>query len=209
MTKFTIVRHGETEWNVAKRLQGWLDSPLTERGKEQTLLLREELRDVVWDVAFVSSSGRAVATAELLLSGRHVDTLFEDDLREIYLGQWQGKYMDELLSSSERDAYLAYKQTPHLYEAVHTESLTQLTKRVMGVLQKAALAYPDSYVLVVTHGVVVTSIVHYVLQRELVDFWSGEDIAGTSVTELWIEDGRWTLGKVGCTEHLHKRNATS
>ena len=79
-----LYRHGETEWNRTGRLQGWLDSPLTETGRA----LAEQVQ---WAPDFVISSdlNRAVETASLMFPHAKVQT--DARLREINLGNWQGQ----------------------------------------------------------------------------------------------------------------------
>jgi probable phosphoglycerate mutase len=98
MTIF-LVRHGETEWNRLRRYQGWLDSPLTPEGVAQVqaigrrlrLLLEAEGADIV-----ASPLGRARHTAEIIAeclsdaAGRHRPIRFDERLREISLGSWDG-----------------------------------------------------------------------------------------------------------------------
>ena len=94
-----VLRHGETEWNAAQRMQGWLDSPLTERGRrqaaEQGLILR-------WlplgpETRFVASpSPRTRATAAIALEGLCEAPLLDPRLREVGLGAWQGRTLSEI-----------------------------------------------------------------------------------------------------------------
>ena len=93
-----LARHGQTEWNVAGRRQGRLDSPLTPLGVEQArrnaLLLTGEGIDAV----FASPLGRARATASIIAAQLGLDVRVVDDLAEIDHGLWSG------LGSAEIDA---------------------------------------------------------------------------------------------------------
>jgi glucosyl-3-phosphoglycerate phosphatase len=95
-----ILRHGETEWNAARRMQGRLDSPLTPRGREQARAQRGILARVgvrADSHAFhVSPQGRAMDTARLVLEGWGVTPTIDPRLSEIDLGAWQGLTMDEI-----------------------------------------------------------------------------------------------------------------
>ena len=87
MADLYLVRHGQTELNVQNILQGWQDSPLTERGCEQALATRAAFEDrgVTFDHAYSSPLGRAQRTAELIVGeGRSIELV--DDLREWHLG---------------------------------------------------------------------------------------------------------------------------
>lgn len=66
-TTIYITRHGQTQWNVEKRMQGRQDSPLTEQGMRQAMWLRDALKHVDFDAMYASPSPRARRTAEILL----------------------------------------------------------------------------------------------------------------------------------------------
>jgi len=96
-----LVRHGETEWNLAHRYQGWSDSPLTAAGIAQAEAIGRHLRTMpeATDAAIVASPlGRARRTAEIIqaaLSSR-APIAFDERLREISIGGWDGLYRDEI-----------------------------------------------------------------------------------------------------------------
>lgn len=202
MTTFFIVRHGETEWNKERRLQGHLDSSLTEQGREQARCLAKALVPHTFDAIFCSSSGRAIETAKIIMNELAVPLQFDDRLREIYLGKWQGQLIADIVNSSEQSQYLAYCEHPERYVPVHTESFAQVTARAMAVLQEVIARFPNGRILIVTHGVTIQCIVRYIQSLPLAKLWSGPSIEGTSVTELEVIDDVWKLQRIGCTKHL-------
>lgn len=145
-----VLRHGETEWNVAGRLQGRLDSPLTPVGEAQAraqgMLLRNAglPRDVQ---VRVSTAGRARRTADLALEGTQWPVSYDPELVEVRLGQWQG-----LTKSDIRQAHpeLDLSSDAHLwkFEGPGCETLTEIVSRASRVL--AALQGPT---ILITHGV--------------------------------------------------------
>jgi probable phosphoglycerate mutase len=96
-----LVRHGETEWNLTRRYQGWSDSPLTRRGVAQAAAIGQALRALpdATGVPIVSSPlGRARRTAELIQAAR-IDLApiaLDERLREISIGAWDGLDRDEI-----------------------------------------------------------------------------------------------------------------
>ena len=70
--KLYIIRHGQTDWNLARKLQGCTDIPLNEHGRYVAELTREGLKDVPFDVAFTSPLSRAKETAEIILKDRNI-----------------------------------------------------------------------------------------------------------------------------------------
>jgi probable phosphoglycerate mutase len=90
-----LVRHGETEWNRARRYQGWDDSPLTARGRAQAEAIGRRLHQLPEAAAaelVASPLGRARHTAEIIARclGRTAPPALDDRLREVSLGRWDG-----------------------------------------------------------------------------------------------------------------------
>ena len=90
-----LVRHGETEWNLQRRIQGRFDSPLTERGVAQAHAIGQVVRrlsDAPFARVVASPLGRARRTAEIICDhlGRGPDFDIDDRLREISVGSWDG-----------------------------------------------------------------------------------------------------------------------
>ena len=91
-----LVRHGETDWNRAGRLQGQTDIELNEKGREQAAKLRGKLAGVELDAAFSSSLTRARQTRQIILDGRNVPAWDEPLLKEMNFGQWEGDMLKEI-----------------------------------------------------------------------------------------------------------------
>ena len=110
-----VLRHGETEWNAAGRLQGRFDSPLTETGRGQAkmqhgILARQNLNQFA---AISSPQGRAFATAQIAVGPLVPEVMTDAALSEIGLGDWAGKYRDEVIvQSGARDGFDLYELAP-------------------------------------------------------------------------------------------------
>ena len=85
-----IIRHGKTDWNNERRLQGRTDIPLNEEGRKMAEEARERYRDVHFDICFSSPLKRAKETAEILLRDRDVPITTDDRLLEMYFGEYEG-----------------------------------------------------------------------------------------------------------------------
>lgn len=149
LPEICVIRHGETEWNRAGRMQGGLDSPLTDLGRAQSRAMARALREVgvlagVWS-ALTSPQGRAVETARLALMTLGMQALPEPDLREIAMGDWAG------LSRAEITNGWPGPQDEHFLEtyarAPGGEGFDALWDRVGRVL--SGLTGPT---VIVTHG---------------------------------------------------------
>lgn len=147
-----LVRHGETEFNRVRRYQGWLDSPLTEAGIAQARAVGRRLAQLpdAWAAEIVSSPiGRARRTAELIaaeLAGRAI--AFDDRLREISLGSWDGLDRDEI--AAQRPGIFDADDGSWYFDTPDGETYDEIAGRIGGCL--AALAGRPA--IVVTHGVV-------------------------------------------------------
>ena len=93
--KLYIIRHGETEWNVIKRFQGQLNTPLTEKGMEKLRKTGKKLENVLFDEVYTSELGRTVASAEIILNENNgyknnkLELQKIAELNEVYFGVWQ------------------------------------------------------------------------------------------------------------------------
>lgn len=150
MTIF-LVRHGETEWNRARRYQGWGDSPLTELGVAQAEAIGRRLRAVpeAIDAEIVASPiGRARRTAEIIAGclGRIETPRLDERLREISLGSWDGLDRREV----RRRMGARFVEYEWYFATPDGESYEQFAGRIAAWLAEAG----DGPLIVVCHGVV-------------------------------------------------------
>ncbi|MEL7180060.1 MAG: histidine phosphatase family protein [Pseudomonadota bacterium] len=145
-----ILRHGETTWNAENRMQGELNSPLTEKGLRDAARQRDILAplDLTGFAFLCSPQGRAFQTAGIALAGI-ADTIRTDDrLREIGLGDWSGRLRDELPMPKGKDPFMAQYEI-----APNGEGFARLKVRCRDFL--ASLTGPA---VLVTHGITSTMI---------------------------------------------------
>lgn len=97
---FYYIRHGETLFNVFNRMQGWCDSPLTEKGISNAKEAKEMLKNIPLKAAYVSTSERCRDTCAIILEGRDIPTYERKGLKEVNFGTWEGvevdKHLDEI-----------------------------------------------------------------------------------------------------------------
>ncbi|MFX3673545.1 MAG: histidine phosphatase family protein [Paenisporosarcina sp.] len=200
MLTLYITRHGQTEWNVQSRMQGWADSPLTATGMEAAKLLGNRLRDVPLEAVYSSSSGRTIHTAQLIIENREIPMIQKDDLREINVGEWQGR----LSSDVERDCanqVKTYYERPSRFESTSGESFHMLKERVLRAIEEIVSAHPNGHVLIVTHGVVKKCLINHFSGADLDLLWDPPFIHGTSLTVMEIDRDRRELTMVGDMSH--------
>jgi len=163
-----IVRHGQTTWNRDGRVQGWADSTLTDRGRDQARALGTHLTDEYdLDRLVVSDLQRTRETAELLgESGVDPEPSLSPAWRERDFGEWQGLTRAEI---AEQNPDLDPDESLLAVESVAGgESLQECTERVLGAWTKLVdgLASGET-VAVVTHGGPIRAVVASVTGRDL------------------------------------------
>lgn len=99
---FYYVRHGQTLFNVMNRMQGWCDSPLTEKGILDAKDAREILKDVPLNAAYVSTSERCRDTCSIVTEGRNIPVFERKGLKEVNFGTWEGVQVDQNLEEINR-----------------------------------------------------------------------------------------------------------
>jgi broad specificity phosphatase PhoE len=154
-TVFYLVRHGQTDWNLAAKLQGHADIPLNDTGRGQARQLSEKLDGIAFNVCFSSDLERAVETAQILSGARCLSLGVDARLRERHFGSWEGRLTSELSVFLEKEGHPATIET--------AESIQD---RVLFFLKETAELYPGSTILVVTHGGVITALLAKLLPCE-------------------------------------------
>ena len=149
MTELLLIRHGETDWNRARRFQGHADPPLNERGREQARALAAELGPEEIAAVYTSDLARARETADIVAAGLGAEVVPLPELREIDVGEWEGLTWDEIEAR-----YPAGARNWHEggFGWESGESYEQLTERVVPALRRIAADHPGQRVLVVGHG---------------------------------------------------------
>ncbi len=170
--KLYIIRHGKTDWNEQCRLQGWTDIPLNETGKAQAREAADEYRNVSFDICFCSPLKRARETMEILLAGRNIPVFFDDRLKEMNFGAYEGVY--DYFDDAALPVNVFFKHPERYHTAPHDgESIDDLMERTGAFLDETALPLvkEGKSVLIVGHGAMDSSIVCHIKNRPLSDFW--------------------------------------
>lgn len=151
MTRLLLVRHAETAGNAERLIQGQQDHPLSDRGREQALLLRNRLAREPVHAAYSSDLQRAADTAYLALQGRDVPVITEVQLREMDFGEWDGRSQADL--RREAPELVAQRRSdPLSFTPPGGEAFRAVVQRCEGFLEQVLERHPDDSVLVVSHG---------------------------------------------------------
>ena len=143
--KLLVTRHGQTDWNVQKKVMGRCDEPLNEKGLEQAEETRKKLLEENIDLIICSPLQRAKQTAEVINKGRNIKVIYDDRLIERDFGEFEG------IETKNFDfhGYWNYYKNDH-YESA--ENIQEFFKRVYSFLDDIINKYKDKNILIVAHG---------------------------------------------------------
>mgnify|MGYP000846644176 FL=1 len=174
--KLYIVRHGETEWNVIKRFQGQLNTPLTEKGMEKLRKTGKKLENVLFDEVYTSELERTVNSAEIILNENNgyknnkLELQKLAELNEVYFGVWQGlTYEEVFLKYPEEGNNYFYNVKNYKAENVEAEKLEDALERFLKGINKILDSHESGNILVVTHGTVFEMFMNYVANDSIFD----------------------------------------
>lgn len=199
-TEIIIVRHGQTQSNQLRRIQGQSDSPLSELGQQQALALSRRISSTYFAKLFSSDLGRAMATAEILAKPLGLSVEACPALRETCFGEAEGHTWEAVHERYPEQAADWYK---HVAEArlPGGESREEVTERVMKFFEKAVSDYQGQRLLMVTHGGVLACVFSRILQIPA-GIRPQCVIENTSLNILSFKDQRWKIKTWGDVQHF-------
>jgi|BioPla2DNA2_1021312.scaffolds.fasta_scaffold71618_1 alpha-ribazole phosphatase len=151
MFRLFLVRHGETDWNVAKRYLGQTDLSLNFTGRKQVEHLAQKLREVNFLRCYTSDLIRARQTASTILQEHSTDLIIEPALREASFGNWEGLTYAEVCNKYPLEV-TSWVDSEGLIAPGGGESLEDLKERLAIWLEDLYAEDPEGNILVVTHG---------------------------------------------------------
>lgn len=157
-TTFYLVRHGQTDWNKERKIQGQLDIPLNETGEQQAKDLAKALKKIKMDLAFSSDLLRAKRTAEIIALEHKLAIQTTKLLRERNFGNLQGGPSSAFITHTKLMQKLIHEKRLQYKIDTNIESDEEVITRVITFLRETALAYPDKNILVGTHGGILRTI---------------------------------------------------
>lgn len=160
-TNIFLVRHGQTQWNHEKRLQGHKNSPLTEAGRQQAIQARKSLQGCQIDKAYVSPLLRAQDTLQLILEERNIEIIISENLKEISLGPWEGKTKSET-KLSHPEQYHHFWENQEQFNLSGAETYQQLQNRVVKEIETIFIKEKGKNIIVVSHWIAIkVALAHY------------------------------------------------
>lgn len=150
-TRIIAIRHGETDWNVATRIQGITDIALNAKGHWQAARVAEALRDEKIDAVYSSDLSRALTTATAIATHHGLTVRTDIGLRERRFGHFEGLSWGEIETNHPADA-LAWRSRIPTFLPEGGESLIMLRERVQATLHAIAASHLGQHIVIATHG---------------------------------------------------------
>lgn len=152
MTTFYIVRHGQTDWNAQRLLQGHSGSSLNTEGRAQIANLAAEFKSLHFDLVFSSDLLRAKETAEIIAREHDLTVATTKLLRERAFGNFEGKPYEALSAYDTYFETLSEEKKKQYKSGEDVESDWEMIERFIRFLRETAITHPGKAILVATHG---------------------------------------------------------
>jgi 2,3-bisphosphoglycerate-dependent phosphoglycerate mutase len=201
-TEILLVRHGESEPAVDGRpfalIDGQGDPALSPEGRLQALRVCARLAAQKIDALYVTTLRRTVETASALSGALGLPSTVEPDLREVFVGEWEGGLLRRMMTEMGPIARRVTEE--QRWDAIPgAEPADAFARRLRAAVERIAAAHPDERVAVFTHGGVIGELLHQATGSEPFVF-TGADNA--SISHLVVTSERWVLRSFNDTAHL-------
>lgn len=205
MLQVYLVRHGETQWNAERRIQGQSDSPLTDKGVQQAWQVAERARTLGITHVISSDLGRTQQTARIIADACGCDVTLEPRIRELDMGVLEKRHIDTLTETEEgwRRTLVNGTEDGRIPEG---ESMQELSVRMHAALAECLKLPAGSRPLLVSHGIALGCLVSTILglpayaERRL-------RLRNCSISRIdyqesqWLASG-WVVEMAGDISHL-------
>lgn len=142
--KIYVLRHGQTSWNVDRKIQGKQDTELNEVGIKQAYEAKKKFNTLNIDLIMCSPLKRTKQTAQIINEDKNLDIIYKKELVERDLGQFEGKSCE----TEKGDIYNYYKNESKM----KIEPVVELCNRINKLLEDIKNNYKNNTVLLVTHS---------------------------------------------------------
>ncbi|MES2758652.1 MAG: histidine phosphatase family protein [Pseudomonadota bacterium] len=206
-TNIILIRHGETAWNVERRLQGHIDIALNPEGLRQAAAVAAALAGEQVDAVFASDLQRALQTAQAVAGARSLAVQQEPALRERCYGGFEGLLYADIAQRfpAEFAAWQAREVDATMPAGARVaESFRQFYARSVGAILGAAALHPGKTIAVVAHGGVLECAYRAALGLPL-ETPRTFPVLNASINRFTAEGGKLLLASWGEVAHLAPR----
>ncbi len=204
ITRFCLVRHGETDWNAKRRLQGHTDIDLNARGLAQAEQMARAIKriNLAFDVLYTSDLQRAAKTAKAIEQLFSTSAITNVGLRERHLGALQGLTTDEA-PQLEPDLWRSHLSRNVTEELRGGESIQQFADRINTALEKIREQHLGKTVLLVSHGGAL-DMMYRIASNQPLDAEKAVAVPNASLN--WISHDGWSWKVDGWADTSHLEN---
>ena len=200
-----LIRHGESEAGIEGEtfatLDGHADPALSPAGRRQAGRLAARLAIEHIDAIYVTSLRRTAETAEPLSVRLGMRPIVEPELRELFLGDWEGWVFRQKMSDGDPDALRVVREQRWAL-VPGCEPLDAFYARVHGAIARLAARHPDQRLVVVAHGAVIAEVLAKATGSRPFAFLGADN---ASISHLIITPERWIVRRFNDTTHLDER----
>jgi probable phosphoglycerate mutase len=202
ITRFCLVRHGETGWNAERRLQGHTDIDLNARGLAQAKQMAHAIKriNLAFDVLYTSDLQRATKTAKAIEQLFSMSAITNVGLRERHLGALQGLTIDEA-PQLEPDLWKSHLSRNITEELRGGESIQQFADRINNALEKIREQYLGKTVLLVSHGGAL-DMMYRIASKQPLDAEKAVAVPNASLNWISHDGHTWKVDGWADTSHL-------
>ncbi|HNW58803.1 MAG TPA: histidine phosphatase family protein [bacterium] len=199
-TELIVVRHGETEWNADKRMQGHMDVPLSATGILQAQAVASRLAAEPVDRIYSSDLKRAFKTAEIIRGERKMALFTDVRLREIHMGTFQGMTQGEA-QEKHAEAWERFFVQDAEYALPGGQSRAQKQMEIAEFMEEVVRDNPNRRLVVVTHGGILIAMLRHVLHLPPSHHFR-VSIKNAGIQRFLCRKGSWFLVTWGEVDHL-------
>ena len=202
-TRVIAVRHGETAWNVATRIQGQLDIGLNDTGREQALRVAAALAGEGLDAVYASDLARARDTGAAIARAAGLALQTDAGLRERSFGQFEGLTYAEIQTRYPDEAR-RWRQRDPGFGPQGGETLVDFYQRAVGAVGLLAARHRGQHIAVVAHGGVLDAL-YRAATRVPLDAPRTWQVGNASINRLLASEAGFVL--VGWADEAHLEGA--
>ena len=201
MTRICFVRHGETDWNIERRMQGHCDLALNANGEAQAAIAGRFFSNVQATALYSSDLLRARQTAQPIADALHRPMIVRTALREQNFGRCEGMVFSEIVAKHPGDAHAIMSRDPDYAAPGGGESRRQHGQRILDCIGRLVIEHPGQTIVVVTHGGVL-DVIYRRVHGLPADAPRDYPIPNTGINWVSIDGERWAIENWGETGHL-------
>ncbi|MGG7079583.1 histidine phosphatase family protein [Clostridium sardiniense] len=189
MTTIYLTRHGQTEWNLEKRLQGHGNSPLTEFGLNRAKELSKRIKEIDIDTIYTSPIERAYKTAHIVKGDKDIEVKVHEGLKEMNFGDYEGKITEEVMKENPDWDISAIMRGNLDMRAPNGETLGEVRERVNSAMREIIKENEDKNILIVAHGITLKAIMAFFNDQEA----NNEVMEQASLTKVIVDGENFNI----------------